>query len=349
MIGELFGRRIRVTIGNQVVVDLDPNESLDVNEARNLDVDFNVSTHAKPEPLVADVTVKNLNAERRQALANQQERARRQAWQKYQAVVVGDVLVEPDQVADASANLVSQGATITIEAGYGDDFGLIHTGIVLPDGLDDNPDAPGYSTSFRSQDNRLPWSNAFVSEEVAPGVTLVDYQQALAVAEQYKRGNIGGAEVEAAAPGILERKLDVFGYENGKVLHGQTRDESQKLMDTLGLRAFLVDGKPYYLSIEATLFTEAVVLQLVPRDTRVAAPGGLLQIKQVGRMWQGRCLLNHRMSAGRQLKLLWEDGSPIGGGIFKVEHATHTGSSYAANYYTEFVARPTSIKAKANG
>lgn len=348
MHGLLFGRRIRVTIGRQVVVDLDPSVPFDVNDERNLHVDFNVSTHAKPEPLVASVTVFNLNREVRSQLDNQQQRARHQASQQYQAVLTGDILVEPDEVASASESLVTQGATVRIEAGYQDDFGLIHVGVVLPDGFEDDPSTPGFVTSFQSQDTRLAWSNTFVSEEIAPGVTLVDYNKALRVAEQYKRGEIGGAEVEAQAPGLLERKLDVFGYENGKVLHGQSRDESSNLMNTLGLQAFLVDGKPYYLTKEATRYTEAVVLKLVPQDENAAAPGGLLTVKKQGRFYAGRCLLNYRMSAGRQVRLLDDFDRPIGGGLFRVEHATHSGSSYSQTYYTDFVLRPVTVSPQNN-
>ena len=348
MYGLLFGRRIKVTVGRNVVVNLDPNEPLDINDERNLHVDFVVATHAKPEPLTASLSVKNLNRRERERYANQQQAARQQASQQYQAVLTGDILVEPDQVADASANLVSQGATVRIEAGYQNDFGLIHVGVVLPDGFDDNPDAPGFTTTFRSQDTRLAWANTFVSEEVAPGVSLTDYNTALRVAEQYKRGDIGGAEVEAQAPGLLERKLDAFGYENGKVLHGHSRDENAKLMNTLGLRPFLANGQPYYLSQAATRYTQAVKLKLVPQDENEAAPGGLLSYKKIGRFYQGRCLLNYRLSAGRQVRLFDDNDKPVGGGLFRVEHATHTGSSYAQSYYTDFVLRPTTVALEMN-
>lgn len=342
--GKLFGRRVRITVGKTVVVDLDYRDGVRANDARNLHTTFSCSTHAKPEPLVADVTVYNLNATQRAAYAAQQDQARRQAWQQYQAVVVGDVLVEPDQVAQASENLVSQGATVIIRAGYGDDFGIVHIGTVLPDGFSDPFTPPDAVTTFRSQDNRLPWSNAFVSEEVAPGVTLVDYQRALEVAEGYLRGDIGAADVQAQAPGVLEQKLDVFGYENGKVLHGQTRDESRTLMDTLKLRPFLVDGQPYYLPADATRQSETVVLQLVPRERRsTPTPGGLINITKSGRFYQGQCLLNHRVSAGRQVSVLDVNGKPYEGGLFRVDYAQHVGSTFENPYYTNFTLRPVTV------
>lgn len=347
--GELFGRRVRITIGTTVVVDLDYRDGVTANDARNLHTSFSCSTQAKPEPLVADVEVRNLARSERDKFGARQDRARRQAWQKYQAVVVGDVLVEPEQVDQASANLVSQGAQVRIEAGYQDDFGLIHVGTVLPDGFSDPPSLPGSVTTFRSQDNRLPWANAFVSEEIAPGVTLTDYQRALEVAEGYLRGDLAGSEVEAAAPGLLERKLDFFGYENGKVLHGQTRDKSQELMDTLGLRPFLVDGKPYYLPVDAVRETEAVVLQLVPRTpSERPTPGGLLSIQKSGRFYTGRCLLNHRLSAGRQVRVRNADGSPYEGGLFRVELSQHSGSTFENPFYTDFTLRTTKVPAIEN-
>jgi hypothetical protein len=350
MPGLLYGRRIRITVGDQVVVDLDPRVPESINEARNLDVDFEVKAHAKPEPLTASIQIYGLNADRRRALTVENDRARTIAWQAYQAVVVGDIEVEIPQVEAVSNTLVSRGATVTIEAGYDDDFSVIHRGIILPEGLEHIPSGGHYVTKIETQDNRLAWSNAFVSEEIAPGVSLVDYQKALALSEQFLAGDVGATEVEAQAPGLLERDLDIFGYENGKVIHGQTRDESQKLMDTLGLRPFVVNGKVYYLPLDGALFDSAVVLREVSADITQPAPGGLISLTQMTRgFYKVRSLLNHRLMPGRQVQLLDKIGRPISVGRFRVEHVQHTGSAYGISYYSDTVLRPTTILPQNNG
>lgn len=345
----LFGRRVRISIGDMVVVDLDPRVSETINEQRNLHVDFTCSSHAKPEPLVCTVRVWGLSAATRRKMSALNDEARRIAWQRYQAVVVGDVLVEPEQVDETAATLVSQGSTVIVEAGYDDDMGIIHRGIVLPEGLKHERGEGHYVTTINSQDNRLAWKNAFVSEEVAPGVSLVDYNKALRISEQFLAGEVGGAEVEAQAPGLIERDLEVFGYENGKVTHGHTRDENEVLMDTLGLRPFLVNGAPFYLPIDAVLYDEAVVLQEVPEDITIPSQGGVLDRTELARGFQQvRCLLNHRLSAGRQVVLLDALGRPISTGRFRVEHAEHAGSTYSLNYYSVVTLRPTTILPQAN-
>ena len=56
---------------------VDPRESEATNERRNLHVSFSCSTHAKPEPLVCDLTVYGLNRAQRAKLTAQQDLARR--------------------------------------------------------------------------------------------------------------------------------------------------------------------------------------------------------------------------------------------------------------------------------
>jgi hypothetical protein len=377
VIGLLFGRRIRVTVGSIVVCDLDPSASEADNEARNLDVEFSCESHAKIEPLKTELTIYGLNREIRQLLTSQQDEARRTAWQKYQAIEVGDVLVEGvEDVAAASTSLVAQGATVLIEAGYGDDFGLIARAQILPDGLEHEYLRPGYVTRIMAQDTRLPWSNAFVSETVVPGVTLADLDRVLEISEGYLSGDLGAGEVETEVPGLLERK--VFpGYQNGAVLHGASRDQSAKVLESLGLRPFWSLGQLYYLPTDGTLFDEAVVLQEVgPEESSMSAPstrrnvtgfggatpdtslyagtpspGGLLRYKELPRGYLDvHCLLNYRLTPGRQVQVMAASGgAPIGMGLYRVEHAHHFGGGAIPDYYTDAVLRPVTVAPAQNG
>lgn len=352
---KLFGRRIRVRVGGLVICDLDPRVSEDLNTQRNLDVQFSTQSHVKQEPLVTELTFYGLDTLHRKWLTANNDLARRIAWQNYQAVQVGDVLVDPenaDQISEATASLVSQGATVIIEAGYDNDFGVIARAQILPDGLEhERLPGGGWVTRIRAQDSRLPWANAFVSEEIAPGVTLVDMNRALRISEQFLAGEIGTAEVAAEIPGIVER-LGYAGYENGRVLHGATRDENAALMETLGLQGpFLINSEPVFLSSNTTIFGLAVVLQLPDPDIdgQVVAPGGLLSYKELPRGYlETTSLLNRRLVAGRQVQVLDELGVPVGGGLYRVDMASHVGSSFEPIYSSTCILRPVTIAPENN-
>lgn len=353
---KLFGRRIRVRVGSLVVCDLDPRVPESVNSQRNLDVQFSTQSHVKAEPLVTELTIYGLDKLTRDQLTANNDLARRTAWQNYQAVQVGEVLVDPDnadQISEVTASLVAQGATVIIEAGYDNDFGTLARAQILPnDGLEHaRQPGGGWITTIKAQDSRLPWANAFVSEEVAPGVALEDMNQALRVSEQFLAGEIGAAEVNAQIPGLVER-LDNVGYENGRVLHGATRDENAALMQTLGLRGpFLINAEPVFLSANTTIFGLAIVLQLPGDDIdgQVIAPGGLLTYKLLPRGYlETMSLLNRRLVAGRQVRVLDELGVPIGGGLYRVDFAAHVGSSFEQNYYTNCILRPVTIAPENN-
>lgn len=375
MIGLLYGRRIRVRVGNLIVCDLDPAASEGTNEARNLDVEFSCESHAKIEPLKTEIVVWGLNREIRQILTSQQDEARRTAWQRYQAVEIGDGLAldTPEAVQAAASTLVSQGATVILEAGYGDDFGTIARAQILPDGLSHDYTHPGWKTTIHAQDTRLPWSNAFVSEPIAPGVTMADLDRVLEISEGYLSGELGAGEVEAEVPGLLERK-QFPGYQNGAVLHGASRDQSAKVHETLGLRPFWSLGQLYYLPTDGTIFAEAVVLQEVgPEEIGVAGvsartvqgfgaatantslyagvptPGGLLRIKEMPRGYLDvHCLLNYRLIPGRQVQVLTASGAPYGLGLYRVEHSHHFGGGAISDFYTDAILRPTTVAPVAN-
>jgi hypothetical protein len=377
---KLFGRRIRVRVGSLVICDLDPRVPESVNSQRNLDVQFSTQSHVKAEPLVTELTIYGLDTLTRKQLTANNDLARRTAWQNYQAVQVGEVLVEPppepptpppslvvfdvfeDFVASqtpaapaplpTTEQLVSQGATVVVEAGYDNDIGPLARAQILPDGLEHaRQPGGGWITTIKAQDSRLPWANAFVSEEIAPGVALEDMNQALRISEQYLAGEIGAAEVNAQIPGLIER-LDGAGYENGRVLHGATRDENAALMQTLGVRGpFLINGTPVFVSANTTIFGVAIVLQLPGDDIdgQVIAPGGLLTYKELPRGFlETTSLLNHRLVAGRQVKVLDELGMPIGGGLYRVDFVQHAGSSFEQSFYSNCILRPVTVAPENN-
>lgn len=343
--GLQFGRRIRIRVGNQIVTDVDPAESFEVNEARTLDATFSTESHVKLEPLMTTVTVRGLNRQSRRQLTSEQDAAAKIAWEEYQDVQSGLVNIEDDQITQFQQQLVFQGGIVTIEAGYEDDFALIAKAQILPDGIEHEYDGSGYVTTIRAQDTRYPWQNAFVSETVAPGVTIRDLQAVLQFNERFLTGDATQEEVIAAqTAGLLESK-NFGGYANGRVLHGDSRNFEQEIAERLGYRRFLDRGVLRFIRADSVTFDEAVVLRLVPkRDTGQIVPGGLLRYKELKRGFvEATALLNHRITAGRQVFLQDEDSNPIGEGAFRVDYVRHVGSNFEATYNSEMTLRPIKV------
>lgn len=346
--GALFGRRIRVTVGSQVVCDVNPNrpgnDDGEGDIGRSLDVEFVTESHAKPEPLKTELVIYGLNRQVRDIMSSQLEVARREAWQAYQTVLNNEVLVEFGEEQAAAEGLVTQGASIIIEAGYGLDFGILARAVILPDGLRHERTQSGWVTEITAQDGRLPWSNAFVSEPVAPGVTVTDYQKVLAINEQFVSGDIGSEEVIAQGLASLVQRKPFPGTANGQVLHGRTSDESKTIQESLGIRALWRDGKLLWVPAGIAEDPIAVVLQLTPEFEEQSAPGGLLSYQELPRGFLDvHCLLNYRLGAGKQVQVLDEFGVPVGSGLFRVEHASHRGTVASQDFYTDAILRPVSI------
>ena len=345
MRGLLFGRRIRVTLGNLVICDIDPAVP-EESATRSLDVSFTTEAHTKLAPLATTCEVVGLNRDVRAQLTAKQKAAKELAWSEYQKVLTGAVsITEEEQVLQFKQQLSYRGLQLRIEAGYQDDFALIADAQLMPDGIEH--DTLGVPRSvLTAQDGRYPWQNGFVSEEVAPGVTYRDWAAIEQLSEGFLNGTINEDEVQAAAPELLVRK-DFAGYLNGRVLEGDASARVQEMTEALGLTAFFDRGQRVFLRADAVIPGEAVVLRLVGKplgDSDPPAPGGLLNYKPQSRGFLTvLCLLNHRLTPGRQVLVQDEHGKPVEGGVFRVDHVQHRGSTMDASFHSEAVLRPVTI------
>ena len=342
MIGELFGRRIRVRVGNQIVCDLSPFDSLTANEDRNLHVDFQTEKHTKIDPLQTTVTIYGLSRTTRDRMSIELDAANQVAWKIRRAIQSGavDVLLGSEEAVLSS--LIVQGAQIQIDAGYGLDLGTLSVCTILPDGLKHSRDGTGWATEITAQDNRFLWQDGFVSASVAGGVSLYDYQRVIDASTAVLAGEESIAAFTAAFPELTIIK-DIPGHKNGFVLHGEAQRQTRQLCDVLGLQPYINElGELAYLDPLATRAALAV---------RLAPSSGLLNIESVGRgYYTARSLLNHRLSPGMQVllfdaidPLLPLVETPVGLGVYRVDHVTHSGSSYSDPYYSDIALRPTGI------
>ena len=342
--GVQFRRRIKVTIGNQIVTDVDPAVSAEVNDARTLDTTFTTEAHVKAAPLITTLTVRGLNRQQRKQMTTEQDAAEKTAWELRQAVQSGATLVEDEQIFQFQQQLTLKGGIISIVAGYDGDSALLAKAQILPDGIEHEYDGESWLTTIRAQDTRYPWQNSFASEVIAPGVTLIDMQAALQLSEQFLIGEVDQATVAAKIPGLLETK-NFGGYANGRVLHGDSRNFEQEIIDRLGLRRFFDRGQLRLIDAAATTLDEAVVLRLVPKHDRSnPTPGGLLKYKELKRGFvEIVALLNHRITAGRQVILQDDQGKPVGGGVFRVDYVQHAGSNFDVGYNSMATLRPVTV------
>lgn len=347
--GQSFGRRVRITVGNLIVTDIDPAAPL-LSERRSLDCTFSTEAHTKLEPLATEVTIFGLNKVTRDALLQQQKTAASQAWQEYQKVLTGAVLVEPEQAVQVQQQLSFQGLQVRIEAGYVGDWGLIANATTMPDGVKHKWTGGGWVTTIKAQDGRYPWQNGFVNEPVAPGVTLRDMDLITQLSEGFLDGTLAADVIQQKVPELLVRK-DFAGYINGGILSGQSRNIRDEIAKALGLTAFFDRGQLVYLDLNAV--TQAQAVELVEKGPAGAVPqptpGGLLEWEEQSRGYvTARCLLNHNLTAGRQVVMRDRFGEPIGAGVFRVDHVRHVGSAIEATYNSEALLRPTNINQATN-
>jgi hypothetical protein len=342
--GLLYGRRIRVTMGNVIVADIDPAQP-EASARHSLDVSFTTEAHTKLAPLTTTVTIIGLNRETRARLTAQQKAASSVAWDQYQKVLTDAVqITEEEQILQAQQQLTFQGLQLRVEAGYQDDFALIANAQSLPDGIKHNTSGVP-TTTIEAQDGRYPWQNGFVSEEMAPGVTYRDWGLITQLSEGYLTGAVSTEEIEAKTPELLTRK-NFGGYLNGRVLTGDAALREQEMAETLGFTCFFDRGQKIYLDLNAVTQAEAVVLRLIgsPRDP-TPTPGGLLSFTEPDDRGfvTVNTLLNHRLSPGRQVQVFDDKGAPVGAGTFRCEYVKHSGSVYDATYNSEAILRPVTI------
>lgn len=337
-------------MGNILVADIDPAVP-EESAARSLDVAFTTEAHTKLAPMQTSATIIGLNREERARLTQQQKLAKQRAWAEYEKVFSGAIEVtEEEQILPLQKQLAYNGLQLKIEAGYQDDFAVIANAQTLPDGVKhDTTGVP--TTTLTAQDGRYPWQNGFVSEEMEAGVTYRDW----ALIEQLSEGVLTGQstldEVEAAVPELVKRK-QFGGYLNSRVLEGDSAARVKDLAATLGLTMYFDRGERVFLRADAVLQSEAVELRLVGKPSggvEQATPGGLLTYTEEDRGFLSvRCLLNHRLSPGRQVLAYDDTGKQIGGGVYRVDYVKHYGSTYGAEFYSDAVLRPTTIHRSRN-
>ena len=351
MRGQLYGRRIRVTIGNIIVADIDPAVP-DDSAGRSLDVSFTTEAHTKLEPLTTTVEVIGLNRDTRTRLEQQQKAAKKVAWDEYQKVLTGALeVIDEEQVLQVKQQIVYRGLQVRVEAGYQDDFALIADATTLQDGVKHDTSAVPRST-FAAQDGRYPWQNGFVSEEVAPGVTFYDWNLITSLSEGFLTGTVTSDQVDEATGGTLLTRKNFNGYFNSRVLEGDASARVEEMANALGLTPFFDRGQRIYLNVDAVTADEAVVLRLLGKpngDELAPAPGGLLSyVEQDRGFLTVNCLLNHRITPGRQVFVYDEDGKPVGAGVFRCDYVKHSGSTFDATFNSEAILRPVTIPAATN-
>ena len=332
-------------MGNQIVCDLSPFDDQDTNDGRNLDVAFATEKHTKLEPMKSSLTIWGLSRDVRDRMSRDLDAANQVAWKLRREIQAGAIDILEGQAEIVLAQLVVQGAEVQIEAGYGDDIGTLVVASILPDGLKHERDGAGWRTEITAQDNRFLWQDGFVSQTVAGGVSLYDYQRVIDASTAVQSGEESLAAFTAAFPELTAIK-DIPGHKNGFVLHGAAQRATQKLSDVLKLQPFVNErGEIMYLSPTATRSDVAV---------RHAPSSGVMSISALGRGNQKVVsLLNHRLGPGRQVLLFDDDPNspdpdrpieiPVGGGVFRVDYVQHTCTSFELPFYSEVSLRPTTI------
>jgi hypothetical protein len=350
VIGVLFGRRIRVTIGNLVVCDVDPALP-EVSAVRSLDVAFSTEAHTLLSPMSTTVTVLGLNRIERTLLTQQQQAAKALAWEEYQKVLTGALAVtDEEMIFQVQQGLVFSGLQVLVEAGYEGDFSVIANAQTMPDGIKhDTQGVP--TTTVTAQDGRYPWQNGFVSQEMAPGVTYMDWALIEQLSEGVLDGSLAVSAVATAAPELLARK-NFAGYLNGRVLEGDASARVSEMAETLGLRSFFDRGEHKFIDPRAYTLDEACVLKMIAKPisgVETPAPGGMLSWTEQDRGFLSvRTLLNHRLTPGRQVLVFDELGVPIGAGVFRCDYVRHSGSTYSQEFNSEAILRPVTISLAAN-
>lgn len=334
-----------------IVADIDPARP-DASASRSLDVSFSCESHTKLEPLATTVEIIGLNRDTRAMLKQQQDAAKTLAWEEYQKVLTGALEVTAEeQIFQVQQQLVFNGLQVVIEAGYQDDFAIIANAQTMPDGIKhDTSSVP--RTTIRAQDGRYPWQNGWVQEEVAPGVTFLDFALVEQLSEGFLTGELTADQLSEASAGTILQRKSYAGYLNGRVLEGDASARVTEIAQTLGLRPFFDRGNRVWLDPNSVTLDEAVVLQLIGKPfggIDKPTPGGLLSYTEEDRGFLSvHCLLNHRLTAGRQVRVFDEAGRPIGAGVFRVDYVKHTGTNFGPAFHSDAILRPTAIPAAQN-
>lgn len=230
-----------------------------------------------------------------------------------------------------------QAGKLIIRAGYGLDSAMVFYGDLAPDGCEVGFMGPGHKLTLRALDGRIPWKGRFVNQAATNNVDLKVIRGILAANSEYQQGKDANLAFEKQFPGLLKKKFGFPGYESGFAMFGESRKHNRQLCDDLGIVPFWDDGQLRYVSRDAALLGQAVVLR--------AGIGGTLlshKLQPKGRVTV-ECLLEHRLRPGRQVFPFDDLEVPIGAGVFRVETMTLNAQNGGPRFNTIAELVPTRI------
>ncbi len=302
-----WGRRVRVTLDDGEAGVLIADHYPDRDDGLHVSAEIELNTVLTPQTCKIDVW--GLSEERRTLLTTKQRQALNTAWATRKARRIGRLRVEAGRV----------GA-----------FGVVFTGMILR--IEHNPDGADWRTTITAQDGMIEWANARVSESIAPGVDLADFEAVLRASEEALLGKEPFEAFAGQFKGLLEQK-SLGGHEQGFALLGNSIEQNQRLCDALHMEAFWVHGRFIYVPRGRSTRDPAILF--VRGET-------LLHEAELERGYRNAVtLLDHRTHPGRQILLAEDDGRPIGARAHRADHVKRIFSTWDAAWHDHLSLRPT--------
>jgi len=228
---------------------------------------------------------------------------------------------------------------VVLEAGYGEDYGVLFIGDIAPDGMRVMYTRPGHSVTLRALDGRLKWKGRFNNKTSGSNTDLQTMRSVLALQSDYVTGVDADRSFAERFPSLVKKKLGFPGYESGFAIFGESRSNNKKICEDLGITPFFRDTEIVYIPSDSATLEEAVVLT-------AKGNGALLDAQPLGRgRFRVRSELEHRLRVGRQVVLSDDLGRPIGGsgGLFRVDASAAIGGVRTADFNHECDLTPTGL------
>ena len=303
----LWGRRVRVTLDDGDSGVLIADHYPDRDDGLHVSVETELTLTLTPQP--CRVTVWGLSAERRALLTAKQKTALNTAWLTRKTRNIG---------------------RIRVEAGRLGAFGVTFVGVLMK--IEHARDGADWRTTITAQDGRLEWANARVTESIAPGVDLADFEAVLRASEETLLGKEPFEAFSGQFAGLLEQK-SLGGYEQGFALMGSSIEENQRLCDALHLEPFWSMGRFIYVPRGRSTSDPAV--RLVRDRTLWSDSEGERGYHTV------TAPMDHRHAPGRQVQLREEDGRTIGTAAYRIEAVRRAFSTWDNSWDDALSLRPT--------
>lgn len=302
-----WGRRVRITLDDGDAAVLIADHYPDRDDGLHVSVECDLNLTLTPQP--CRVAVWGLSAERRALLTAKQRSALNTAWLTRKTRRIG---------------------RLRVEAGRAGAFGVTFVGVILK--IEHTLDGADWRTTITAQDGRIEWANARVSETVVPGIDLADFEAVLRASEDALLGKEPFAAFSGQFDGLLEKK-SAGGFEQGFALMGSSIDQNQRLCEALHLEPFWSQGR--FLYVPRGRSTTDPAVRLVRGST-------LLAESEVERGYRSaRALMDHRLTPGRQVQLVEEDGRAIGARAYRIESVKRTFSTWDVAWNDALALRPT--------